>query len=211
MKRPATRYVTVGGAEIAYQIMGTGPPDLIWVQGLGHIDMQWESPIFADYFKNLASMSRLILFDRRGTGASEPVSGDAFPTWEDFSDDVRAVLDAAESEQAVVFGECDGGGLALLFTAMHPQRVSALISANTTSRMASAPDYPMGIAPEVADTMVETLGSAWGTPEFVQGEFPSRVQDPEFVEWLARIDQSLGNAEECGCSDPLRLREFRHT
>ena len=109
MKRPATRYVTVGGAEIAYQIMGTGPPDLIWVRGFGHIDMQWESPVFAEYLKNLASMSRLILFDRRGTGASEAISENAFPTWEDFADDVRAVLDAAGSEQAVVFGEADGG------------------------------------------------------------------------------------------------------
>ena len=190
MKRPATRYVTVGGAEIAYQIMGTGPPDLIWVRGFGHIDMQWESPVFAEYLKNLASMSRLILFDRRGTGASEAISENAFPTWEDFADDVRAVLDAAGSEQAVVFGEADGGGLALLFTAIHPQRVSALILANTTARMLSAPDYLMGIAPDEADAMVEMLRSAWGTPEFVQGEFPSRVHDPEFVEWVARMTRA---------------------
>ncbi len=190
MKRPATRYVTVGGAEIAYQIMGTGPPDLIWVRGFGHIDMQWESPVFAEYLKNLASMSRLILFDRRGTGASEAVADNAFPTWEDFADDVGEVLDAARSEQAVVFGEGDGGGLALLFTAMHPQRVSALILANTTARMLSAPDYPMGITPEAADAMVEMLRSAWGTPELVHGEFPSRVHDPEFVEWVARMTRA---------------------
>jgi pimeloyl-ACP methyl ester carboxylesterase len=120
MRRPTTNYVTVGGAEIAYQMVGTGPLDLIWVRGFGHIDMQWESPIFAEYFENLASMSRLILFDRRGTGASQAVSSDAFPTWEDWADDTRAVLDAAGSEQAVVFGEADGGGLALLFAAMHP-------------------------------------------------------------------------------------------
>lgn len=120
MKSPATRYVIVDGAEIAYQVMGTGPPDLIWVRGFGHIDMQWESPVFAEFFKNLASMSRLILFDRRGTGASEALADNAFPTWEDWGDDVRAVLDAAGSEQAVVFGEADGGGLAPLFTAMHP-------------------------------------------------------------------------------------------
>ena len=142
MKRPDTKYATVGGAEIAYQVIGTGPPDLIWVRGLGHIDMQWESPVFTEYFNNLASMSRLILLDRRGTGASEAFTSNAFPTWEDFADDVRAVLDSAESEQAVVFGECDGGGLALFFAAMHPQRVSALILANATARMTSAPDYP---------------------------------------------------------------------
>ncbi len=193
---------------MAYQIMGTGPPDLIWVRGFGHIDMQWESPVFAEYFKNLASMSRLILFDRRGTGASEPVSGDAFPTWEDFSDDVRVVLDATESEQAVVLGECDGGGLALLFTAMHPQRVSALIFANTTARMASAPDYPIGIAPEVADTMVEMLRSAWGAPEFVQGEFPSRVQDPEFVEWLARMTRASATPKSAAAQIRYSFENF---
>ncbi len=170
--------------------------------------MQWESPVFAEYFKNLASMSRLILFDRRGTGASEPVSGDAFPTWEDFSDDVRVVLDATESEQAVVLGECDGGGLALLFTAMHPQRVSALILANTTARMASAPDYPIGIAPEVADTMVEMLRSAWGTPEFVQGEFPSRVQDPEFVEWLARMTRASATPKSAAAQIRYSFENF---
>jgi pimeloyl-ACP methyl ester carboxylesterase len=129
MKRPATKYVTVDGAEVAYQVLGTGPPDLIWVTGLGHIDMRWESPVFAEYLNNLASMSRLILFDRRGTGASEAVPNDAFPTWEDWSDDVRVVLDAAESAQAVVFGEVDGGGMAMFFAATHPQRVSALILA----------------------------------------------------------------------------------
>ena len=128
-------------------------------------------PGLAEFFENLASMSQLILFDRRGTGASEPIAGNAFPTWEDFSDDVRAVLDAAGSERAVVFGEADGGGFAPLFAAMHPQRVSALILANTTARMLSASDYPVGIATDAADTLVEMLRSARGTP----GPRPGRV------------------------------------
>jgi class 3 adenylate cyclase len=187
MKRPTTKYVTVGGAEVAYQVLGAGPRDLIWAAGSGHIDMRWESPVFAEYMGNLASMSRLILFDRRGTGASEALSDDAFPTWEDWSDDVRAVLDAAESDRAVVFGEVDGGGMATFFAATHPERVSALILANTTARMASAPDYPIGIAPEVAQTLVEAFRSTWGTADFIHSEFPSRVDDPEFVAWGERM------------------------
>lgn len=187
MKRPTTRYVTVGGAEVAYQVVGDGPPDFVWVRGFGHIDMQWESPVVSEYLNKLASMSRLILFDRRGTGASEAVSDSAFPTWEDWSDDVRAVLDAAESEQAVVLGEADGGGMAMFFAATHPERVSALILANTTARILNAPDYPIGVDPALADLMVEMAQSIWGTADFIHSEFPSRVDDPEFVEWGERM------------------------
>ena len=104
----------------------------------------------------------------------------------------------------MVFGEADGGGMALLFTAMHPQRVSALILANTTARMVSAPDYPAGIAPEVADTMVEMAISSWGTPEAIQIEFPSRVHDREFVEWAARMWRASATPKSAAA-------QFRHS
>ena len=143
--RPQTRYVEVGGAEIAYQIVGQGPPDLVYVAGFSHIDLRWEHPVLAPFLERLASFSRLILFDRRGTGASDAVPDNAMPTWEEWADDVRAVLDAAGSERTVVFAETDGGPIGLLFTAMHPERVSGLILANTTARFLRADDYPMGI------------------------------------------------------------------
>jgi pimeloyl-ACP methyl ester carboxylesterase len=135
MERPQTRYVEVGGAEVAYQVVGQGPPDVIYVSGFGHIDMRWEDSVLAPFLERLASFSRLILFDRRGTGVSDAVPDTAMPTWEEWTDDVRAVLDAAGSEQTVVLAEGDGGPTGLLFTAMQPERVNALILGNTSAFM----------------------------------------------------------------------------
>jgi pimeloyl-ACP methyl ester carboxylesterase len=109
MDRPETRYVDVGGAEVAYQVVGQGPPDVVWVAGFGHIDLVWEDPVFAAFLERLASFGRLMLFDRRGTGASDAVADTAMPTWEEWADDVRAVLDATGSERTAVLAETDGG------------------------------------------------------------------------------------------------------
>jgi class 3 adenylate cyclase/pimeloyl-ACP methyl ester carboxylesterase len=187
MERPPTRYVEVGGAEVAYQVVGQGPPDVIWVSGFSHIDMRWDDPLWAAVLERLASFSRLILFDRRGTGASDAVPDTAMPTWEEWADDVRAVLDAAGSERIAVVAENDGGPTGLLFTAMQPERVSALILANTTARSLRADDYPIGLAPEVVDLFAEVTRAGWGTPEAVALAFPSRANDPEFRQWGAKF------------------------
>jgi len=186
MERPQTRYVDVGGAEVAYQITGQGPPDLIYVPGWSHIDVIWEEPVAAAFLERLASFSRLILFDQRGSGASDAISDTATPTWEEWADDVRAVLDAARSKRAVVLAEADGGPTGLLFTAVQPERVSALILAGTTARRLRADDYPIGLAPEEVDFRVEMTGALWGTPDAVEVLFPSRANDPEFREWMAK-------------------------
>jgi class 3 adenylate cyclase len=186
MRPPQTRYVAVGDADVAYQILGEGPTDLCYVTGFGHIDLRWEFPLFADFLNGLASLSRLILLDRRGTGASDAVPNDAIPTWEQWTEDVRAVLDAAESNRTVVFAEGDGGPTGLLFAAMQPERVSALILSNTSARFLMADDYPMGLAPEAVDDFVKGLTSTWGTPEGVQITVPSRADDPEFLEYGAK-------------------------
>ncbi len=187
MEVPQIRYVAVGDAEVAYQVTGQGPPDLCYMVGFGHIDLRWESPVWADFLERLALLSRLIVFDRRGTGASDAVPDTAIPTWEQWTDDVRAVLDAARSERTVIFAEGDGGPTGLLFTAMQPGRVSALILANTSARFLRADDYPMGMVPEMVDDVVEMYRSAWGTPEFVQTAVPSRIRDPEFVGYAAKL------------------------
>ena len=109
------------------------------------------------------------------------------PTWEDWADDVRAVLDAAGSQRAVVFAENDGGPTGLLFTAMQPERVSALILANTSARRLRADDYPIGLAPEAVDLVVEGTRFAWGNPDTVPMVFPSRANDPEFGQWVAKL------------------------
>jgi class 3 adenylate cyclase len=190
MKRPQTRYVEVAGAEVAYQVVGQGPPDVVYVSGFGHIDLRWEDSVLATFLVRLASFSRLILFDRRGTGVSDAVPDTAMPTWEEWTDDVRAVLDAAGSERTVVLAEGDGGPTGLLFTAMQPERVNALILGNTTARHLRADDYPLGVAPEAVDDLVEMLRTHWGTPDMVQF-LPSRVDDPEYGEWVARAMRAV--------------------
>jgi class 3 adenylate cyclase/pimeloyl-ACP methyl ester carboxylesterase len=187
MEHPETRYVEVGGAEVAYQVVGQGPPDLIWVPGWTHIDVIWEDPLWAGFLERLASFSRLILFDQRGSGASDPVPDTATPTWEERADEVGGVLDAAGSERAVVLAEGDGGPTGLLFAAMQPERVSALILANTTARRLRDDDYPIGLAPEAVDFRVEMARAMWGTPDAAAAVFPSRANDPTFREWSAKV------------------------
>ena len=165
MERPQTRYVDVGGAEVAYQVVGKGPPDMVYAPGFGQVDLRWEDPVWAAFLERLASFSRVIVFDRRGTGASDALPDAVMPTWEEWADDVRAVLDAARSERAVVLAEGDGGPTGLLFTAMQPERVSGLILANTTARRLRADGYPMGIAPEAVDEWVEMFRATWGTAD----------------------------------------------
>ena len=190
MEVPQTQYVAVGDAEVAYQVIGQGPPDLCYLTGFGHIDLRWESPVWADFLERLASLSRLVLFDRRGTGASDAVPDSAIPTWEQWTDDVRAVLDAARSERTVVLAEGDGGPTGLLFAAMQPERVSALILANTSARFLRADDYPIGMVPEVLNDVVAMFRAAWGTPEFVHTAVPSRVHDPEYMEYAAKMTRA---------------------
>jgi len=191
MERPETRYVDVGGAEVAYQILGQGPPDVVYVSGFGHMDLRWDSPVVATFLKRLASFGRLILFDRRGTGGSDAIPDHTRPTWEEWADDVRAVLDAARSERTAVLAEADGGPTGLLFTATQPQRVSGLILANTSARRLRADDYPIGMSQEAADDVVEMYRAHWGTADLVTRAWPSRADDPEFVEWLAKLQRAV--------------------
>jgi class 3 adenylate cyclase/pimeloyl-ACP methyl ester carboxylesterase len=196
MERPQTRYVDVGGAEVAYQVVGQGPPDVVWVPGWTHIDVVWEDPVWAGLLERLASYSRLILFDQRGSGASDALADTAIPTWEEWADDVRAVLDAAGSKRAVVLAESDGGPTGLLFTAMQPERVSRLILANTTARRLRADDYPFGIAPEAVDLVVEGIKATWGNPDAVAMVVPSRANDPEFRDWAAKAMRAFATPKK---------------
>jgi pimeloyl-ACP methyl ester carboxylesterase len=168
-------------------VVGGGPLDVIWVSGFSHLELRWEDRVCAAFLERLATFSRVILFDRRGTGLSDAIPDTAMPTWEEWADDVRAVLDAAESEQTVVFAENDGGATGLLFTAMHPERVGGLILADTTARRLRADDYPMGVAPETVDERMEWLRANWGTPDLVARFYPSRANDAEFLQWGAKM------------------------
>jgi class 3 adenylate cyclase/pimeloyl-ACP methyl ester carboxylesterase len=185
LQRPKTNYVTVGDSEVAYQVLGDGPLDLVFFSGIGsHLELMWDWA--GPFLRQLASFSRLILFDRRGTGASDPVTLNAIPTWEEATEDVQAVLDAVGSEHAAIYAEADAGPIAMLFAATHPDRVSALVLGNTSARWVVGDDYPIGLSVDVGQAILDTLGGQWGTTELVELVAPDLARDELLVELLAR-------------------------
>ncbi len=188
MEVPETRYVTVGDADVAFQVVGQGKPDLLYFYGLGaHLDVAWESPVASAFMARLASYSRLIIFDRRGTGASDGVPNNASPTWEEWTEDVLAVLDAAGSDQAAIFSTLDAGPIALMFAAAHPERVRALVLLTTSARYLVAEDYPEGEPIETLDGLIDLIAIKWGTTDFMRLMSPSMANDAEFLTFVAKM------------------------
>src|SRR3954466_5741073 len=140
MGPPPTQYAKSGDTSIAYQVVGEGPIDLVLVLGFAtHIELQWEGAPFARFCERLSSFTRLIIFDKRGTGLSDPVT--EVPTLETRVDDIRAVMDAAGSEQAALLGISEGAPMCVLFAATHPERGSGLVLYGAMGRTTEAPDY----------------------------------------------------------------------
>ena len=177
-----TRYAPVGEADVAYRVVGDGPFDVLYFYGLGsHVDMITEDPRGAPLWGALARLSRVIFFDRRGTGASDALPRNAMPAWEEWADDLRAVLDAVESDRTAIFAALDAGPIAMMYAALQPERVSALVLCNTSPRYLVADDYPIGLPQARVDAVVEVVGSLWGTKEFMNVVIPERADDEEFV------------------------------
>jgi class 3 adenylate cyclase len=184
---PETQYAPGDGGLIAYQVFGEGPRDLVSLAGsTGHIDARWDSPAFSRYYERLSSFSRVILFDRRGTGASDPLPTNAVPTWEEWADDFRVVMDAAGSDRAAILAYLDAGPMATLFAASHPDRTTALILGNTTARALFADDYPQGLPRDVVEAHLTLIEAGWGTEEFAELVSPSLAEDPRGRAWFAR-------------------------
>ncbi len=159
---PETRYANSGGLHIAYQVVGDGPFDLVYVPGwISNVELMWEDPAHAHLLRRLASFSRVILFDKRGTGLSDPVPLDRLPTLETRMDDVRAVMDAAGSERAVVFGSSEGGLMSVLFAATYPQRTIALVAYGIFAKRLWSPDYPWAPTPEVRRRFLAEIERTW--------------------------------------------------
>jgi class 3 adenylate cyclase len=160
---PKTRYARSGDVNIAYQIAGEGPIDLVYVPGwVSNIETAWEDPNVSRFLERLASFSRLILFDKRGTGLSDRVSISELPTLEQRMDDVRAVMDAADSQRAALFGASEGGVMCALFGATYPDRTAALVLYGSYAKGTATADYPQGMAEqEVIDEFVEGLTELW--------------------------------------------------
>jgi pimeloyl-ACP methyl ester carboxylesterase len=192
MRNPPTNYAKSGDAAIAYQVVGDGPIDLVLVLGfVTHLELQWESPAFSRFFSRISSFARLILFDKRGTGLSDPVS--RVPTLEQRTDDVRAVMDAAGSERAAILGISEGGPMGVLLAASHPERVSALVLHGAMGRTTEAPDYPWAPpAQALRESAVEFIVPYWGQAAegIVELFAPSFANDPEAVEFNARLERS---------------------
>ena len=159
---PETRYTKSGDLNIAYQVAGEGPFDLIYVPGwISNVELMWDEPAHAHVLNRLAGFSRLILFDKRGTGVSDPVPLDRLPTLEERMDDVRAVLDAVGSEQAAVFGFSEGGLMSVLFAATYPERVTGLVLYGTFAKRIWSADYPWAPRPEDRAREIEELERNW--------------------------------------------------
>jgi class 3 adenylate cyclase len=184
---PEIRYASVGDADVAYQVFGDGPVDVVHFWGLGaHVELNWDTPADAAFLKRLGGIARVLVFDKRGTGASDPVLRSAIPTWEDWTQDLVAVMDAAGWERAAISTENAGGPIAILFAATHPERVTSLVLASTTARYLASPDYPAGVSPDVAEHGVRLLGKLWGTTEYARLAWPSLAEDETSLRNLAR-------------------------
>jgi class 3 adenylate cyclase len=189
-----TRYARLGDERIAYQVIGDGPPDLVLSAGTyGNIDLDWEEPVAAGTYRRIAAFCRLIRFDRRGSGSSDPLPLDALPPWESFVDEVAAVMDAVGSDRAAVMGIFDAGPMAALFAAAKPERTVALILTNTSARILAADDYSIGFRPEVAEAGIGRVARAWGTEEQAWMQAPSRAGDERFRRWFAKYTRSIAS------------------
>lgn len=179
---PEVRYARSGEVRIAYQVVGEGAVDLVYVPGwVSHLEYGWELPLLAAFYEGLASFSRLILFDKRGTGLSDRAAG--LPTIEQRMDDVRAVMDAAGSSRAAIFAMSEGGGMAMTFAALHPERVSALVLFGAFARREWAPDYPWAPRPDERRRFYEAVETQWGGPIGVEDLAPSLAADAGFRDW----------------------------
>jgi pimeloyl-ACP methyl ester carboxylesterase len=160
--QPETRYAKSGEVNIAYQVVGEGRLDLVYVPGwISNVELMWDEPAHAHVLQRLARFSRLILFDKRGTGLSDPVPLDRLPTLEQRMDDVRAVLDAVGSERAAVFGFSEGGLMSVLFAATYPERTIALVTYGIFAKRVWSPDYPWAPTPEARRLEIENLERNW--------------------------------------------------
>jgi pimeloyl-ACP methyl ester carboxylesterase len=185
------RYARSGEVEIAYAVLGSGPPDLVLVWGwLTNLEVYWEEPAFRRFVQRLAGFSRVIMFDKRGMGLSDRTT---VGTLEERMDDVRAVMDAVGSQRAALLGVSEGAPLSMLFAASHPDRTQALIFAGGEVKEVISDDWPWGQQTrEDFDrylAAVDTWGESWGRPAPVFFA-PSRADDPALMEWLGRLERA---------------------
>ena len=184
--KPETHYVNNGDVNIAYQVVGNGDLDIVFVMGwVSHLEYFWQEPHFAAFLNRLASFSRLILFDKRGTGLSDRVPIKDLPTLEQRMEDVHAVMDAVGSERAVLIGVSEGGPMCSLFSATYPERTTALVMIGTYAKRIWEKDYPWGVSLDDREAFFELMQRDWGKPVGIEERAPSMANDENFRNWWA--------------------------
>ena len=183
---PETKFALSGDASIAYQVLGQGPLDLVMVPGfVSHVEYAWEDPAYARFLQQLASFSRLILFDKRGTGLSDRITG--IPTLEQRMDDMRAVMDAVGSQRAALFGVSEGGSMSILFAATYPERASALVLYGTIAKGKLVDDLSGALTRKQDEASDDVWRKGWGGPINIEYLAPSLADDERFRQWWAKF------------------------
>ena len=209
MERPETRYAAVGDAEVAYQVVGNGSPDFLYCNELGsHVDLAMDVPGVAETWRRTATFCRPIIFDRRGTGASDRVLVHAMPSWEEWVEDLGAVLDAVRSTQAVLCAELEARPFTILFAASHPERVTSLVLANAAARFVRADDYPIGAPPETIAALVEIVSESWGTPQLAVLGHPVPSIDDERARLSAPVARASATPRAAAAQYGYILKNF---
>jgi class 3 adenylate cyclase len=191
---PETQYARHDGLHVAYQVLGTGPPDILLLdQWFSHMEAQWDVPPLAEFRERLASFGRLIMFDKRGSGLSDPIATSALPTVEQWMDDVPTVLDAVGSEQAAVITNLGGGIMAMTYAAAHPERVSSLVLVDCFARFLVAPDYPIGAPQEEIDRTLAEADADMGRGLMINLFAPSVAKDDRLRRAWARYERQASS------------------
>ncbi|HEX9533055.1 MAG TPA: adenylate/guanylate cyclase domain-containing protein [bacterium] len=204
---PKTQYAKSGGVSIAYHVIGAGPPDLVYVPGwLSNVEMMWENPLLARFLRRLGSFSRLIVFDKRGTGLSDRVA--ELPTLEERMDDVRAVMDAVGSSRAALFGHSEGAAMCILFAATYPERTLALTTYGAFAKRLRSDDYPWAATLQERLRGAEELERHWGEPKIADLAYyaPSLGDDANFQDWLDTYFRR--SASPKAAADLLRMNSY---
>ncbi|UZR96485.1 alpha/beta fold hydrolase [Chondrinema litorale] len=188
--KPATQYTKSGSINIAYQVFGSGSVDLVYIPGwISNIDWMWSCPELVNFLQELGKISRVILFDKRGTGLSDRVV--ELSTLEERMDDIRAVMDAVGSEKAILFGHSEGGCVSALFAATYPNRVISMITFGIFAKRRYSPEYPWAPTDEERQVVYDMIENSWGSGEMnLETLAPSKAHDKTFMDWLANYFRS---------------------
>jgi pimeloyl-ACP methyl ester carboxylesterase/DNA-binding CsgD family transcriptional regulator len=183
---PTTRYARNGGLNIAYQVFGAGPPDVVLVPGfISHVEFAWHEPLLARFLRKLSAFTRVIAFDKRGMGLSDRDPRRETPSLAERMDDIAAVMDAADCPRGALLAWSEGGPTSLLFTQRSPERVAALILVGTSARFTLSEDFPEGIPRDMLELFIDTMRQDWGTGAGFELYAPSMADDARMKSWWA--------------------------